>query len=119
MRLCVFLDVWRSVGLTVAAHIRCHRVVTGSGYYKAGKACRQRYRSFGQPCASTISGPSPCSAMRILIPFTWIGRCLMLFIWAELADIAANVAWTTWSRSCGAFHVLSWPLASTVVNSIF
>ena len=31
LKLCVILDVRRSVGLTVAAHIRCHRVVTGSG----------------------------------------------------------------------------------------
>jgi hypothetical protein len=27
-----------------------------------------------------------------LIPFTWMDRCLMLLIWAELADAASNVA---------------------------
>jgi hypothetical protein len=30
--------------------------------------------------------------MCILIPSPWIDLCLMLFIWAELADIATNVA---------------------------
>ena len=30
--------------------------------------------------------------MCILIPFTWMNRCLMLSTWAETSDIAANIA---------------------------
>ena len=33
--------------------------------------------------------------MCILIPFTWMDRCLMLLIWAELADMASNLAGAT------------------------
>jgi hypothetical protein len=59
---------------------------------------------FGQPCASTINGPSPCSAMCILIPFTWMNRCLMLVIWVQIGDIAANLTCTPPRESKGGRH---------------
>src|ERR1700686_1515428 len=90
LKLRVILDVRRSVGLIVATHIRGHYVVTSRD--QGGQDVTPAIPEFRPTVHQHYYGPSPCSAMCILIPFTWVNRCLMLAFLSEIGDIAANVA---------------------------